>query len=201
MSEGGAPRLVEVSPERYPAWRSRFDGANATKDEPQRIVAVDRFDHDPLGLVLVRRGGYAVGLVAGGVLVAHKIGTAHVQGRTKKGGWSQQRYARRRGHQSDEVVDRCRERVVEILLGPSRGSGAGRPRTSTSMGAGGARVRGLGLGGDRALIAQLLDDPRLAPLRDLPRRELYDLPDPTRQVLETALTRTVAVRVSIVDPA
>ena len=106
MSEGGAPRLVEVSPERYPAWRSRFDGANATKDEPQRIVAVDRFDHDPLGLVLVRRGGYAVGLVAGGVLVAHKIGTAHVQGRTKKGGWSQQRYARRRGHQSDEVVER-----------------------------------------------------------------------------------------------
>ena len=62
-------------------------------------------------------------------------------------------------------------------------------------------MRGLGLGGDRALIAQLLDDPRLAPLRDLPRRELYDLPDPTRQVLETALTRTVAVRVSIVDPA
>ena len=49
-------------------------------------------------------------------------------------------------------------------------------------------------------VAQLLDDPRLAPLRDLPRRELYDLPDPTRQVLETALTRTVAVRVSIVDP-
>lgn len=196
MSEGGAPRLVEVSPERYPAWRSRFDGANATKDEPQRIVAVDRFDHDPLGLVLVRRGGYAVGLVAGGVLVAHKIGTAHVQGRTKKGGWSQQRYARRRGHQSDEVVDRARERAVQILLGAA--SSRGSSQRSSHLDEHG--VRGLGLGGDRALIAQLLDDPRLAPLRDLPRRELYDLPDPTRQVLETALTRTVGVRVSIVDP-
>jgi hypothetical protein len=175
-----ATRVVEVAPERYPGWRERFDAANAGKHEPQRVVAIDRFAHDPVGLVLVRRGGYAVGLAARGTLVGSKIGTAHVQGRTKKGGWSQQRYARRRSHQADEVVERARERVVQILLG--------------------AGVTGIGVGGDRALVAQLLEDPRLAPLRELPRRELYDLPDPTRQVLQTALTRTVAVRVSIVDP-
>ena len=175
-----AARVVEVAPSRYPAWRARFEQRNADVQDPQRVVAVGTFDHDPLGIVLLRRGGYAVGRAVGGELVESKVGTAHVQGRTKKGGWSQQRYARRRGHQTDEVVERARERVVQILL-PTLPAG-------------------LGVGGDRRLVAELLEDPRLAPLRELPRRELYDLPDPTRQVLETALTRTVAVRVSILDP-
>jgi hypothetical protein len=40
------------------------------------VARLDYFDHDPLGLVLVRRGGYAVGRVRGGRLVLHKVGTA-----------------------------------------------------------------------------------------------------------------------------
>jgi hypothetical protein len=46
-------------------------------------------------------------------------------------------------------------------------------------------------------VAGLLEDPRLAALRDLPRRELYDLPDPRLDVLEKALVRGRAVRVTI----
>ena len=61
----------------------------------------------------------------------------------------------------------------------------------------GIRPAGVVLGGDKALVATLLDDPRLAGIRDLPRRELYDLPDPRLDVLEKALDRGRAVHVSI----
>ena len=61
----------------------------------------------------------------------------------------------------------------------------------------GIRATGVVLGGDKALVAALLEDPRLAALRDLPRRELYDLPDPRLDVLEKALVRGRAVRVTI----
>ena len=53
------------------------------------------------------------------------------------------------------------------------------------------------LGGDRALAAGLLDEPGLDGIRDLPRRELYDLPDPRLSVLEQAVDRGRAVRVTI----
>ena len=56
------------------------------------------------------------------------------------------------------------------------------------------------LGGDRQLLAEVLEDPRLTPLRSLPTRELYDLPDPRLAVLRTALERARAVRVTIEDP-
>jgi hypothetical protein len=45
----------------------------------------------------------------------------------------------------------------------------------------------------------VLDDPRLAGLAGLPRRELYDVPDPTRAVLDTAVARGRAVRVTVSD--
>lgn len=174
-------RLVEVSPERYPAWRERFDAANAGLEAPQRVLDVEHFDHDRLALLLVRRGGYAVGLAKGAELVSHKVGTRYVQSRTKKGGWSQQRYARRRGNQADELVGAAVEHAVRLAL------------ASGSDG-------GLVVGGDRSLVAAVLDDPRLAPLRHLPRRELYDLPDPRLDVLRRALERGRAVRVTIADP-
>ena len=61
----------------------------------------------------------------------------------------------------------------------------------------GIRPAGLVLGGDKALVATLLEDDRLAGLRDLPRRELYDLPDPRLDVLRRALERGRAARVTI----
>ena len=168
-------RVVEVAPVRYDAWRARFDANNP--DGPQRVVGVSRFELDPLALVLVRRGGYSVGTGEGGRLTSHKSGTRYVQSRTAAGGWSQQRFARRRGNQADELVGAVVEHAVRLL----RGSGAA----------------GLVLGGDRALAEAVLEDDRLAGLRDLPRRELYDLPDPRLSVLEQALERARAVRVTI----
>lgn len=132
-----------------------------------------------LGLILVRRGGYAVGLAEAGALVRHHCGTRYVQSRTAAGGWSQQRFARRRGNQADALVEAVALRAREIVA-------PGRPEVVV-------------VGGDRALFRQVLDDRRLAGLTRLPRRELPDLPDPRLVVLSQALRRGRSVRITLVD--
>ncbi|MDQ2757843.1 MAG: hypothetical protein M3Y71_15015, partial [Actinomycetota bacterium] len=101
-----APRTVEVAPERVDTWVAGFGerhgGVHVTEADG-RVVSVlggdgatalfAWFDAEPVGVVLVRRGGYAVALVRAGELVLHKVGTRHVQSRTAAGGWSQQRFA------------------------------------------------------------------------------------------------------------
>jgi hypothetical protein len=171
-------RVVEVAPERLDGWLARFESNNAGPQATQRLVAVEPFDHAPLALLLVRRGGYAVGLAdASGALTASKVGTRHVQSRTAAGGWSQQRFARRRGNQAGELVRAVAEHAQHLL-----------PR---------GIPLGVVLGGDRALVRAVLDDSRLDFLAGLPTRELYDLPDPRRSVLEDAVRRGRAVRVTI----
>jgi len=59
---------------------------------------------------------------------------------------------------------------------------------------------GLVVGGDRALVRDVLTDPRLAHLGDLPTRELYDLPDPRLPVLKDALRRARAVWIDLDEP-
>jgi hypothetical protein len=177
-------RVVEVAPARLDGWLERFTANNP--DGPQRVVRVERFDGDPLLLLLVRRGGYAVGVATGDRLTAHKVGTRYVQSRTAAGGWSQQRFARRRANQADELVGAAVEHALRVFHGP------GAPDRMAASG-------GLVVGGDRALVAAVLDDPRLAGIRLLPRRELYDLPDPRLDVLDRAVERGRAVRVTIAE--
>lgn len=55
-------------------------------------------------VVSVRRGGFGCAVVADGAVLHSKHGTRYVQSRTAAGGWSQQRYARRRAGQSHQVV-------------------------------------------------------------------------------------------------
>lgn len=141
----------------------------------------------PLLLLLVRRGGYAVSVATpGGELVAHKVGTRRVQGRTAAGGWSQQRFARRRANQADELVGAAVGHAARIL-------GEGQSALGTPVGA-------LVVGGDPKLVDQALTDLATGPLSRLhgiPRRELRDLPDPRRAVLDDAVRRAVAVRVEV----
>ena len=133
-----------------------------------------------VALVLVRRGGYAVGLGKGAGLIAHKVGTRYVQSRTAAGGWSQQRFARRRNNQADALVGSVIEHTMRIVLAsPSEA---------------------LVVGGDKALVRDVLADARLARLARLPRRELFDLPDPKLSVLEQALRRGRAVRINLTEP-
>lgn len=69
------------------------------------------------GVLLVRRGGYAVARLRGTHVVESKVGRRHVQGRTKAGGWSQQRFARRRANQAREAFEAAGEHAARILDG------------------------------------------------------------------------------------
>lgn len=73
------------------------------------------------GVLLVRKGGFAVARLRGGEVGASKVGKRHVQGRTKAGGWSQQRFARRRDNQARaalEAADEHAARILDGLAGP-----------------------------------------------------------------------------------
>ncbi len=64
-------------------------------DLPALLVAHALADRR-VGVLLARLGGHAAGVFEGSRLVESKVGSRHVQGRTAAGGWSQQRFARRR---------------------------------------------------------------------------------------------------------
>jgi hypothetical protein len=132
-------------------------------------------------LVLVRRGGYGAGVARDGELLAHAVGTRYVQGRTAAGGWSQQRFARRRSGQAAALVGSAVEAVLKVLArGPA-------PEVLVP-------------GGDRGLVREVLDDPRCARIAALPAGPLLDVRDPRLAVLQEAAVRARAVRIRLTDP-
>jgi hypothetical protein len=133
-------------------------------------------------VLLVRRGRWAVGVFDGEQLVVSKVDARQVQGRTAAGGWSQQRFARRRGHQTDAVVTSTADTAARVLLPHAAG------------------LDGLATGGDRGLVAEVLADPRLRALEALPRLGPLDVGEPTKAVLLGAPAQFRAVRVHIVEP-
>ncbi|MCH8612566.1 acVLRF1 family peptidyl-tRNA hydrolase [Arsenicicoccus dermatophilus] len=141
-----------------------------------------------LALVLVRRGRYALGLADGTTFVAHTAGSRYVQSRTAAGGWSQQRYARRRANQADALV----EHVVTCVLRMHQARAVG--------GSGLGWAQALAVGGDRGLVDRVLADPRLAAWTDLARYQAFDIPDPTHEVLRSVLARARCVQVGVTDP-
>ncbi|WP_448641484.1 acVLRF1 family peptidyl-tRNA hydrolase [Geodermatophilus sp. URMC 63] len=134
-------------------------------------------------VLLVRRGRWAAGVFDGTGLVVSKVDTRLVQGRTAAGGWSQQRFARRRASQADAVVGAAADTAARVLL-PHAGE-----------------VAGLFTGGDRPMVDDVLADPRLRRLAALRREPALQVGEPTRAVLETTPTQFRAVRVHITEPA
>jgi hypothetical protein len=132
-----------------------------------------------IGLLVVRRGGFAVARVAGTRVEQCKVGRRHVQGRTKAGGWSQQRFARRRDNQARQAFDAAADHAVEIL--------------------GTAHLDALGIGGDRSALARVLGDPRLAYLAGVPRIPLGSVGDPTTRTLDSLVETMCSVRITIED--
>jgi hypothetical protein len=133
-------------------------------------------------VLLVRRGRWAVGVFDGCDLVVSKVDARQVQGRTAAGGWSQQRFARRRGNQTDAVVEHAVGAAVRVLL----------PHA--------ASVAALFTGGDRGLTDEVLADPRLRPLAVLRREPALEVGEPTKAVLLATPTRFRAIQVHIVEP-
>ena len=133
-------------------------------------------------VLLVRRGRWAVGVFTGERLVVSKVDARQVQGRTAAGGWSQQRFARRRGHQTDAVVGSAADTAARVLL----------PHL--------ADVVALFTGGDRGLVDEVLADRRLTGLAALRREPHLDVGEPTKAVLLETPAQLRAVEVTIVEP-
>jgi len=134
------------------------------------------------GVLLVRKGGFAVAAGTTEEPVRTKVGQRHVQGRTKAGGQSQQRFARRRDNQARQAYEAAAEHAHRILVVEHGG------------------VAALVCGGDRAAVDSVLADPRLAG----PAARRTDLwlpvPDPRRSVLDRAVADAWSVRVVVTDP-
>lgn len=203
-------RTVQVAPERLDRWLTGFgerhgevrydvtptsvtlsaeDGSTAVVTVPfepladlsrEGLVAHVLADRR-LGVLLVRRGGYGAGVFAGGELLDSKVGSRHVQGTTKAGGWSQQRYARRRDNQAREAFAAATEVAVRILAP--------------------AKLDVLVCGGDRRAVDTVLDDPRLQELTALVRPPFLGVPDPKQKVLEQAGADARAIRIEVDQPS
>jgi hypothetical protein len=128
------------------------------------------------GVLLVRKGGFAVARLAGAATEEHKIGQRHVQGRTKAGGQSQQRFARRRDNQARQAYEAAADHAARILAGPPLPVVAG---------------------GDRAAVDDVLTDPRLRHVHVV--GPWLAVPDPRRAVLDQAVGDATALRVEVVN--
>ncbi|MGC3994353.1 MAG: acVLRF1 family peptidyl-tRNA hydrolase [Propionicimonas sp.] len=188
-------RTVGVAPERLAGWLDGFslrhgapavenagdavvlrspDGARArirtpwpTAESPDPLAALVESATRPrvVGVLIARREAHAVGVFAGTTLQDGRHGSHYVQGRTKAGGWSQQRYARRRANQSTRSFDAAADDAVAVLL----------PAAD--------RLEALATGGDRSAVHAVLGHPALGALTGLPRLGVFSVPNPNAGVL------------------
>ena len=149
-------------------------------DRVRAAPLLDEIERDHLvGVVLVRLGGYAVGVLDGERLVASKVGSRFVKNRHKKGGSSSNRFRRRREEQARALVDEAAE-VAAAVLEPWRN-----------------RVERTALGGDRAAVdAVLAARPELAWLRERALPRFFAVPEPRQRVLEALPYDLYAVEVT-----
>jgi hypothetical protein len=155
---------------RLPFGRS-FDGPPAPGAFVAEVVAPEDW-----GVLLVRKGGFAVARMTGERFVESKVGQRHVQGRTKAGGQSQQRFSRRRDNQARQAYEAAADHAARIL-------GSGRLTVVA--------------GGDRAAVDEVLADSRLQGLSVV--EPWLAVPDPKRGVLEQAARDACAARVEVVN--
>lgn len=127
------------------------------------------------GVLLVRKGGFAVARMAGNAVEESKIGQRHVQGRTKAGGQSQQRFARRRGNQARQAYEAAADHAARILTGPMV----------------------VVTGGDHAAVDAVLADPRLGGLTVV--GPWLPVPDPKRAILDAAIADATSLSVEVVN--
>ncbi|MBT2512707.1 acVLRF1 family peptidyl-tRNA hydrolase [Arthrobacter sp. ISL-30] len=133
-----------------------------------------------LGLILVRRGGYAVAVVTGGKVTSSKTGNRYVQSRSAAGGSSQQRFARRRANQADALVEDVAEHAARIFNGHA--------------------IEYIVPGGDRNLAVQVLSRPALAGYARCTRLPFLATPDPNTKILQQAAQEACSIRIQVTDP-
>jgi hypothetical protein len=177
---GGEARIEPEDGERLVA-RPPFGLAHERGYDVVRVaplleeIAADRL----VAALLVRLGGFAVGVFEGERLVASKVGSRFVKGRHKKGGSSANRFRRRREEQALVLVGEA-ARVATVVLDPWRD-----------------RVEFAALGGDRAAVdAVLAAEPGLGWLRERALDRFFTVPEPRLRVLERLPYDLYAVEVT-----
>ena len=131
------------------------------------------------GILLVRKGGFAVAALEGGTVLGSKVGQRHVQGRTKAGGQSQQRFARRRDNQARQAYEAAADHAHRILVQEA------------------PVLEALVCGGDRQAVDAVLTDSRLGELEELRCDPWLPVPDPRRGVLDRAVSDARSVRIDL----
>ena len=152
-----------------------YDGPAEARAFAAALVAPELW-----AVLLVRKGGFAVARLAGERFVESKVGQRHVQGRTKAGGQSQQRFARRRDNQARQAYEAAAGHAARILAADAVGT----PLLTVT-------------GGDHAAVEEVLADHRLRHLRVV--GPLLDVPDPKRGVLEQAVADACSARIEVVN--
>jgi hypothetical protein len=201
----GGGRWVEIDPARLPRWLAGFaerhgsatatgmpdgtrltaaDGTVAECHAPPGVPADDLTAAPPrIGLLLARQGAFAVGIASGTGLEVSKVDSHYVQGRTAAGGWSQQRFARRRSNQAKAAAADAADVVARILLPAVSGLAA------------------VVTGGDRRAVDAILADPRLGPVAARRAERFLTVGEPRHAVLEAAVAQARAIRIRVVDPS
>jgi hypothetical protein len=170
------------------------DGATATVTVPfgplvppddQRlavdVLALHLLRPRRIGLLLVRLGGHSVGIADGARIETSRTDRRFVYGRSAAGGWSQQRFARRREGQARQALQSAAADAFEVLV----------PHVS--------ELDGMVLGGDQRALDTLRADRRLAALFTLAEPRILDVPEPRRWVLEDAARRARSAEIVVVE--
>ncbi|MET9231219.1 acVLRF1 family peptidyl-tRNA hydrolase [Lentzea sp. NPDC003310] len=199
-------RAVEVEPERVTGWIDRFaqrhgpvethvsasdvvvtaeDGATATfatRGGTSLYEVVEKLTEPRrIGLVLVRLGGHSVGIAFGGRVEVSATDRKQVHGRIRAGGWSQQRFARRREGQARVALQAAADDVARVLV----------PRLG--------ELDSVVLGGDWQALDVLRNDRRLSGVFLKAEDRVLDVPEPRRTVLDEAAERARCVEIVIQD--
>lgn len=182
LPDGGPPG--GPGPARTPAAGSAVPATGGAADPAAVLDAL----HDHLaaprrvGIVLVRLGGFSLGVAVGGAIESSTTGARPVHGRTRKGGSSSGRFARRRDNQARVALDAAADAVARFLL----------PVAAT--------LDAVVLGGDAVALDALREDRRLAALLARAEPRVLDVPEPRRAVLDEAARRARAVEVVVHEP-
>jgi len=148
-----------------PPFGLAHDGSYETVELEPLFTALAE-DH-LVAVLLVRLGGFAVGVFEGERLLASKVGTRFVKGRHKKGGSSANRFRRRREKQERELVGAAAATALDVLE-PWRN-----------------KVEFAALGGDRRAVDAVLEsDPGLSWLRERAVTRFFTTSDPRLRELE-----------------
>jgi peptide subunit release factor 1 (eRF1) len=135
-----------------------------------------------VGVLLVRLGGAAAGVFRGDELVDSKVETRLVHGRHRKGGSSARRFERRREGQARVALQAAADVAVRVIV-PAL-----------------AELDGVVLGGDRRALATVLEDPRLAQVRERAQERVLEVADPRLDVLRATPEGFRSTIIEVVQP-